>query len=128
MYSKINDIIQMSSENKITSKNAWNVGVSVDSLLDTALDEGIVEDKEGEKEKTRSGVEVMRRRRSGGFARAGVNFQKASCKLDASVKIYSARVDDTHTSSYRVLETLTRSGQSDAERAADQDGDKPKVK
>jgi len=125
MYAKINDIIQMSSENMITTKNAWNVGVSIDSLLDTALDEGIVEDKEGEKARERSGAEVMRRRRSGGFGRAGVNFQKASCKLDASVKIYSARVDDTHSSSYRVLETLTRSGQGDAERAADQDCDKP---
>ena len=36
------------------------------------------------------------------------NFQKASCTLDASVKIYSYRVDDTYTSSYKILENLNR--------------------
>lgn len=113
MYSKINDIIQLSSENKINSKNAWNLGVDMDSFMESALDEGIVEDKENERAIAKQGGEVMRRRKSGGFARAGVNFQKASVKLDASVKIYSARVDDTHTNSYRILENLNRSGQSD---------------
>ncbi len=38
----------------------------------------------------------------------GVNFQKASCTLDASVKIYSNRVDDTYSTSHRVLESLSR--------------------
>jgi condensin complex subunit 2 len=37
-----------------------------------------------------------------------VNFTKASCTLDASVKIYSYRVDDVHLSSYRVLANLNR--------------------
>ena len=37
------------------------------------------------------------------------NFQKASCAIDASVQIYSSRVDDVWTSSYRVLENLNRS-------------------
>lgn len=36
------------------------------------------------------------------------NFQKASCTLDASVKIYSYRVDDTWNSSYKILENLSR--------------------
>ncbi len=36
------------------------------------------------------------------------NFQKASCAIDASVQIYSSRVDDVWTSSYRVLENLNR--------------------
>ena len=40
----------------------------------------------------------------------GVNFQKASCTLDASVKIYSHRVDDTYASSHRILESLSRNG------------------
>jgi len=39
---------------------------------------------------------------------AEVNFQKASCTLDASVKIYSYRVDDVHLSSYKVLANLNR--------------------
>lgn len=40
----------------------------------------------------------------------GTDFQKASCTLDASVKIYSYRVDDVWSSSYRVLENLNRTG------------------
>jgi hypothetical protein len=40
--------------------------------------------------------------------RAQVNFQKASCTLDASIKIYSYRVDDTWSASYRILENLNR--------------------
>lgn len=40
--------------------------------------------------------------------RGAVNFQKASCTLDASVKIYSHRVDDTWSSSFRILENLSR--------------------
>lgn len=36
------------------------------------------------------------------------NFMKASCTLDASIKIYSYRVDDTWNSSYKVLENLSR--------------------
>eukprot|EP01034_Spumella_vulgaris_P026475 gene26475-33056_t len=50
----------------------------------------------------------------------GVNFQKASCTLDASVKIYSNRVDDTYTSSHRILESLSRNGNNDRE---EDDGD-----
>ena len=38
-----------------------------------------------------------------------LNFQKASCTLDASVQIYSSRVDDVWTTSFRVLENLNRS-------------------
>lgn len=120
MYEKINEIITLSSENKITTKNAWSIGMNVDTILETALDEGIVSDKE--KENTKNGEAPMRRRRSGGFARAGVNFQKASCKLDASVKIYSVRVDDTHDTSYRILANLTRTG---APAAVDQGSDAP---
>ena len=37
-----------------------------------------------------------------------LNFQRASCTLDASIKIWSYRVDDVWNSSYRVLENLTR--------------------
>jgi hypothetical protein len=39
-----------------------------------------------------------------------LNFQRASCTLDASVKIWSCRVDDVYTSSFRVLENLSRTG------------------
>ena len=81
-------IIKMSSENKITSKNSWDL-----NLIDH-MGQLIKEDT----------------------GHRGVNFQKASCTLDASVKIYSNRVDDTWTSSYRILENLSRNGTSgDAE-------------
>ncbi len=47
-----------------------------------------------------------------GLLRGRVNFQKASCTLDASIKIYSYRVDETIASTYRVLENLSRTGAS----------------
>lgn len=37
-----------------------------------------------------------------------LNFQRASCTLDASIKIWSYRVDDVYNTSYRVLENLSR--------------------
>ena len=43
-----------------------------------------------------------------GMPSTGVNFTKASCSLDASVKIYSYRVDDVHLTSYKVLANLNR--------------------
>jgi condensin complex subunit 2 len=36
------------------------------------------------------------------------NFQVASCTLDASVKIYSCRVDSVHNETYKVLGGLNR--------------------
>jgi hypothetical protein len=41
---------------------------------------------------------------------AMLNFQRASCTLDASIKIWACRVDDVWSSSYRVLENLSRGG------------------
>jgi len=73
-------VIQMSSENKLNEKNSWNY-----DLIDHMG--GLIKDES-----------------------RGVNFQKASCTLDASVKIYSNRVDDTYTSSHRILESLSRNG------------------
>ncbi|OWZ17226.1 Condensin complex subunit 2 [Phytophthora megakarya] len=46
-----------------------------------------------------------------GDANDTYNFQKASCTLDASIKIYSYRVDDTWNSSYKILENLSRTEQ-----------------
>lgn len=37
-----------------------------------------------------------------------VNFQAASCTLDASVKIYANRVDSIHKETYKVLGGLSR--------------------
>jgi len=38
------------------------------------------------------------------------NFQVASCTLDASVKIYSCRVDSVHNETFKVLGGLSRTG------------------
>ena len=81
-------IIKMSSENKINAKNSWNLDL-IDHM--GAL---IKNDETSSNDKNHRGV----------------NFQKASCTLDASVKIYSSRVDDTWSSSFRVLENLSRNG------------------
>ncbi|OQR84800.1 condensin complex subunit 2 [Achlya hypogyna] len=82
MYSTI---IKMSSENKINSKNSWQL-----HLIDH-IDDILVEKRQEDEDLTDT-----------------YNFQKASCTIDASVKIYSYRVDDTWNSSFKVLENLTR--------------------
>lgn len=51
-----------------------------------------------------------------------MNFTKASCTLDASVKIYSYRVDDVHLSSYRVLANLNRTDSKKGNDAAEEAG------
>ncbi|KAG5185912.1 condensin complex subunit 2-domain-containing protein [Tribonema minus] len=80
MYSQI---IKLSSENKINAKNSWSLN------LIEHMDRMILSEAGG---------------------RNRVNFQKASCTLDASIKIYSYRVDETAASTYRVLENLNRTG------------------
>ncbi|CAE7546539.1 CAPH, partial [Symbiodinium sp. KB8] len=79
MYSTV---IKLSTENKINAKNTW----SFDFI--ERMDDMIAADDSG----------------MGGMT----NFQKASCTLDASVKLYSYRVDDVWSSSFRVLENLSR--------------------
>jgi hypothetical protein len=93
-------IIKLSSENKITSKNSWKLDLidHMGNLIKSERDDG---------------------------GRRKVNFQKASCTLDASIKIYSHRVDDTHSISFRVLENLSRNGNGDydAEEDDEESGD-----
>jgi condensin complex subunit 2 len=75
-----NDCIKLSTENKINAKNSWNL-----NLIDY-IDEVI----ENNTDTNQS------------------NFQIASCTLDASIKIYSCRVDSVHTETYKVLGELNR--------------------
>lgn len=76
-------VIQLSTENKLNEKNSWSF-----DLIDHM---GSIIKEESKDQR-------------------GVNFQKASCTLDASVKIYSNRVDDTYNTSHRILESLSRNG------------------
>ena len=93
--------IKMNAENRINASNSWNFKLIEN--IDKFLMEDSNEERRANVPNTPSQVLPPRpdERR--------VNFTKASCTLDASVKIYSYRVDDVHLTSYRVLENLHRS-------------------
>ncbi|KAJ1283725.1 hypothetical protein BS78_03G148400 [Paspalum vaginatum] len=75
--------IKLASENKINQKNTWDLGL-IDHLSE------IIQAGEEEDDET--------------------NFQKASCTLEAGVKIYSLRVDSVHSEAYKVLGGINRAG------------------
>ncbi|XP_042519041.1 condensin complex subunit 2 [Macadamia integrifolia] len=78
--------IKLASENKINQKNTWEL-----NLIDH-LSEIIKVEAEDNME---------------------TNFQKASCTLEAGVKIYSLRVDSAHSEAYKVLGGINRAGRED---------------
>ncbi|XP_044503217.1 condensin complex subunit 2-like isoform X2 [Mangifera indica] len=82
----LDNCIKLASENKINQKNTWEL-----NLIDH-LGEIIKVEEENSVE---------------------TNFQKASCTLEAGVKIYSARVDSLHSEAYKVLGGINRAGQED---------------
>lgn len=89
--------IRMNNENKINASNSWNLSL-IDHLDRVAMSKGASNMVESSSSRTLDDSLVV----------GGVNFTKASCTLDASVKIYSYRVDDVHLSSYKVLANLNR--------------------
>ncbi|KAG7391001.1 hypothetical protein PHYPSEUDO_006136 [Phytophthora pseudosyringae] len=99
MYSTI---IKMSSENKINVKNSWSLHLidHMEDILDSSKKSA---DADADDDT--------------------YNFQKASCTLDASIKIYSYRVDDTWNSSYKILENLSRTEQKHGAEDAGSDGE-----
>ena len=92
--------IKMNAENKLNATNSW--GLNFIENMHKFLGDDEVETTEASmktiKEETKTSSTSNKR----------VNFTKASCTLDASVKIYSYRVDDVHLSSYKVLANLNR--------------------
>lgn len=74
--------IKLASENKISAKNTWNLNL-IDHMSDLV------------KPSTEEGRQT--------------NFQRASCTLDAGVKIYAYRVDSVHSDVYKVMSGLSRS-------------------
>ncbi|CAM8948600.1 unnamed protein product [Rhodiola kirilowii] len=84
--------IKLASENKINQRNTWEL-----NLIDHLYEIIKVEDEDVE-----------------------TNFQKASCTLEAGVKIYSMRVDSVHSEAYKVLGGINRVGQ---ENEQDHSGD-----
>lgn len=101
MYSTI---IKLSAENKINVKNSWSLPL-IDHMEQLVLSGGAPGGTRGAaaRDAAAAGGGTF-----GGRAAPAppemLNFQRASCALDASIKIYSARVDDVYSSSFRVLE------------------------
>ncbi|XP_043690880.1 condensin complex subunit 2-like [Telopea speciosissima] len=82
--------VKLSSENKINQKNTWELNL-IDHLSEII------------KVEAQDDVET--------------NFQKASCTLEAGVKIYSLRVDSMHSEAYKVLGGINRAGREDEHQA-----------
>jgi condensin complex subunit 2 len=94
-------VMKLNNENKINAANSW--GLKLIENLDKVLEYDEENIDENVSDKNRSGHAANENEKE-----RGVNFTKASCTLDASVKIYSYRVDDAHLTSYKVLANLNR--------------------
>ncbi|CAN1843554.1 Condensin complex subunit 2, partial [Linum perenne] len=90
IFDLFHNCIKLASENKINQKNTWDL-----NLIDHLYDIIKVEEEDTE-----------------------TNFQKASCTLEAGVRIYSLRVDSVHSEAYKVLGGIHRVGH-DNEQDAD---------
>lgn len=80
--------IKLASENKINAKNTWSL-----ALIDHISD--IVQNERDDDNQT--------------------NFQKASCTLEAGVKIYASRVDSFHSETFKMLGGMNKVASNDAE-------------
>ncbi|MCO5582643.1 hypothetical protein L7F22_036541 [Adiantum nelumboides] len=80
--------IKLATENKINQRNTWEL-----RLIDH-ISEIVNADDGGDVE---------------------TNFQKASCTLEAGVKIYSYRVDSVHSETFKVLGGLNRTAAAEAD-------------
>ena len=92
--------IRLNAENKINGQNTWGL-----NLIDN-MDKIVTENGNTAASSTSNQAPVKKTASNA----SKVNFTKASCTLDASVKIYSYRVDDVHLSSYKVLANMNRTG------------------
>ena len=83
--------IKLASENKISTRNTWSLNLidHISDLVKPSYEEG-----------------------------RQTNFQRASCTLDAGVKIYAYRVDSVHSDVYKVMSGLSRSAGPEPEAAA----------
>jgi len=78
--------IKLSTDNKINTKNSWDI-----NLIDYFSDMNVL--KEGD----------------------SINFQKASCTLDGCVKIYTSRMDSVDSDTKRLLSQLAESKDEDGD-------------
>lgn len=98
--------VRMNAENRINAANSWNLNL-IDHL-DQFVSTSFASNGRAEDTGLRSIRDNLEKLSLGSDDHAVVNFTKASCTLDASVKIYSYRVDDVHLTSYKVLANLNR--------------------
>ena len=117
--------IRMNAENKINAGNSWGLKLIenmdkfiVDNNNTTTGEEGDVSPRDNARDELKAARKMKSKDDKG-----RVNFTKASCTLDASVKIYSYRVDDVHLSSYRVLANLNRTDNTSNNKGNDGDDD-----
>ncbi|KAA0165246.1 hypothetical protein FNF28_03527 [Cafeteria roenbergensis] len=103
----------MSSASRMSSQDVWaiDLGGGMDAVFDDgAQADGSVAEEAFAHDKENAEFLAAASARGPGGQNAPpslFNFQRASCTLDASVKVYSCRVDDTWSSSFRVLETIS---------------------
>lgn len=102
--------IRMNAENRINASNSWNLNLidHLDRFVAPELRTGSDSGSGNSRLQAVNGKNLT----SNSTMISGVNFTKASCTLDASVKIYSYRVDDVHLTSYKVLANLNRTDSS----------------
>ena len=109
--------IRMNAENKINAGNSWGL-----KLIEN-MDKLVHGDDDGGAAGGGAGASGGGGGEHGGGGATGVNFTKASCPLDASVKIYGYRVDDVHLTSYKVLHNLNRTDAGGGKKGRDADGE-----
>ena len=99
-----NRAVRLNAENRINGQNTWGLNLidNMERIVHSKEDEG---NDDGATNKTGDDSASTGMRKIG---KNDVNFTKASCTLDASIKIYSYRVDDVHLSSYKVLANMNR--------------------
>jgi condensin complex subunit 2 len=116
-------VIKMASENKINMKNAWSLSL-IDHMRDVVNDEEEEKEEDVPKDVRRCSypLRVPCRMFVSQERRGSVNFQRASCTLDAGVKIYCSRVDDTWATSLGAASILREKERAYARKAFDNGG------
>ena len=129
--------IKMNAENKINATNTWSLQLidNMDAIIALALPSPSKANSSSSapSSSSDSSLPAFAQRSDHSESASLVNFQKASCTLDASVKIYGYRVDDVHSTGYKVLANLNRTdGGDDSDKEDggenDEDGEKRKAK
>lgn len=111
------ECIKLATANKINQKNTWSLQL-IDYMQDVLKADGAEEE---------AGVKRTDNAYYKGAAEESriklMNFQRASCTLEASMMIYSHRVDSVHKDTFKVLDGLSRSDVADDADGMDADGD-----